>query len=530
MTRRNALVSAAGIGGLYALLRGLRIAWFPPFLDEGIYARWTRTVFEDPHQRFIALANGKEPLLTWLAAAAMKTGLGPLGAQRAVSVVAGAVTLVVVGLIGRELAGPVAGLLSSALYAVLPFFVVHDGIGIMEPLLAAATTTALYLQIRLARAPRVGAGLGLGVALAAALLTKETALYALVLMPAALLVFRWDGPLRRRRLLAWLGANAIAAATAGIGYSILRLSDLFDDLATARESIHMYRSPGDALARPWHWLWTYGPDFASVFVRYTTLTLFLAACLGLVVSWRRARGFSLLLALWVLVPFGISSFEALIAYPRYVVDAAPPLVPLAAVGLLAVVERARAARRLELGLAVAALLVVPALVADARLVADPGRTAYPGLDDTQFATGWAAGNAWVALEDELARRRPAGVLVGDYGLGSPLPDLDGRGVTLADGPSDDADKAPYVVDNGAAPPTPAVGELREVWRYDRPRDGTPLVLYARGVDVDGTFVTNAHELRTAVGAPSDHDFDVWLSAHPQALDWYDAWHADERYR
>jgi 4-amino-4-deoxy-L-arabinose transferase-like glycosyltransferase len=524
------LASAVGIGGLYVLLRALRVAWFPPFVDEGIYGRWTRSVFEDSHQRFIALANGKEPLLTWLGAVAMKTGLGPLGAQRAVSVVAGAVTLVAVGLIGRELAGPAAGLLSSALYAVVPFFVVHDGIGIMEPLLTAATTVALYLQIRLARAPRIGAGLGLGVALAAALLTKETALYALVLMPAALLVFRWGEPSRGRRLAAWFGANVVAAATAGIGYSILRLSDLYDDLGTARESIHMYRTPSDALARPWHWLWVNGPDFASAYVRYTTLTLFVAACAGLALAWRRDRGFALLLALWVLVPFGISSLEALIAYPRYVVDAAPPLLPLAAVGLLGIVERARTARRLQLGLVVAGLLVVPALVADARFVADAARTTYPGLDDTQFATGWAAGNAWVALEDELARRRPDGVLVGDYGLSSPLPDLDGRGVVLADGPSDDADKAPYVVDNGAAPPPPAVGELREVWRYDRPRHGTPLVLYERGVDVGGTFVTNADELRTAVAAPSDHDFDVWLAAHPQALAWYDAWHADERYR
>jgi 4-amino-4-deoxy-L-arabinose transferase-like glycosyltransferase len=527
---RRALAAAAGVVGLYASLRGLRLAWFPPFLDEAIYGRWTRTVYEDSHQRFVALANGKEPLLTWLGAVAMKTGLDPLGAQRAVSVVAGAVTMLAVGLIARELAGPVAGILAAGLYAVVPFFVVHDGIGIMEPLLTAATTLALYLQIRIAREPRADAGIELGLALGAALLTKATGLFALVLMPAALLVFRWDAPGRRSGLLRWLAANVVAAAVAWITYSVLRLSDLYPVLGQARESIHMYRATGDALARPWHWARVLGPDFASTYVRYMTVTLVAAAVVGLLVAWRRERGFALLLALWVLVPFGISVLVALTAYPRYVVDAAPALLPLAAVGLIGIVEAGRRLDRARLGLAAAALLVLPALVADLRLVADPGRTAYPGLDDTQFATGWAAGNAWTAVDRELTARRPDGVLVGSYGLGSPVPDVTGTKISLVEGPSADADRAPYVIDNGVPPPAPTVGELKEVWRYERPRGGTPLVLYERGVTANGHFVTNADELRTVVAPASDHDFDVSLSAHLQALAWYDAWHADERYR
>jgi 4-amino-4-deoxy-L-arabinose transferase-like glycosyltransferase len=216
MTRRE-WCAAAGAVGLYALTRGLRVALFPPFVDEGIYARWTQTVHDDPHQRFVALANGKEPLLTWAGAAVMDTGAGPLLAQRIVSTVAGLVTMLAVALIARELAGRRAALLAALLYAAIPFFVVHDGIGIMEPLLAAATTAALYLQIRLAREPRLATGLVLGVALAAALLTKASAVYALLLLPAGLLVLDRERDGLGRRVGSWLAANVVALAAAGLG-------------------------------------------------------------------------------------------------------------------------------------------------------------------------------------------------------------------------------------------------------------------------------------------------------------------------
>jgi hypothetical protein len=294
----------------------------------------------------------------------------------------------------------------------------------------------------------------------------------------------------------------------------------------------MYRSPDEALHRPWHWIAALLPDFGSAFVGYTTVTLLAAAVVGAVVAWRRSRGLPLLLLLWCLVPFGLGVLLALTAYPRYVVGAAPPLVPLAAVGLLAIAGAGRRLDRPAVAIGVAALLVVPALAADARFVADPGRTSYPGLDEEQFASGWAAGNAWVALDRELERLRPDGVLVADYGLGSPVTELElgSRGVSLIEGPSEQADRAPLIVDNGVPHPEPAVGELREIWRYERPDDGTPLVLYQRGVTVGDRFVTNADELRSVVDAPTDAAFDAWLAARPQALAWYEAWHADPSYR
>src|SRR5688572_11159427 len=100
---RTALLAVGGLVLLYLALRLALIERFPPFTDEALYADWTLQGFEEPDARFLALANGKEPLLPWLGMVWMALGADALTAVRLVSVAAGLVTLVAVGVLGWRL-------------------------------------------------------------------------------------------------------------------------------------------------------------------------------------------------------------------------------------------------------------------------------------------------------------------------------------------------------------------------------------------------------------------------------------------
>ena len=62
---------------------------------------------------------------------------------------------------------------AAGLYAVVPYFLVHDSIGLFEPLVTALALLALVLQLRLAEEPRLDLALLLGITLGAGLLAKE---------------------------------------------------------------------------------------------------------------------------------------------------------------------------------------------------------------------------------------------------------------------------------------------------------------------------------------------------------------------
>ena len=104
---------------------------------------------------------------------------------------------------------------------LVPFFLVHDVIGIMEPLLTLLLMAALILQIGLARAPSLRRGAALGVVLGLALLTKESAdrRRASAGQPAVLQL-ESAGP--ARRLGTWLAAAAVAVAVTVAADLLLR--------------------------------------------------------------------------------------------------------------------------------------------------------------------------------------------------------------------------------------------------------------------------------------------------------------------
>lgn len=526
---RRVLVAGAAIGGLYVLTR-LALLWrFPPFYDEGLYAGWAHAGFVDRDELFVALANGKQPMLAWLGAALVALGIEPLTAVRLVSGVAGLVTLVMMGLIGSRLGGLRVGIAAAAVGAFLPYLFVHNAIGIMEPLVAAAAMTALYLQLRLADHPSLELGVLLGIVFAVALLTKETGKFALALLPLSLLCFRWDGPAVGKRLAQWLGCAAVALTLAWLGFSVLRLSDLYDDMGHVAAAIGVHNAYGDALRHPLRYLEQNAP-LLRVLVDYLTVPLALAAVLGAGLAARAKPRLAGVLVGWAIVPLFGALLLAIGPYPRYILVAVPPIGILAGYGAVRVLEtvgRGRGRDRLVAAGALAAVLVVPGAVFDARVLGNPSTARYPGADDWQFATGWTAGRAWLDASAELERRADGPTVVQLKDIDSPalrLSLLDRPEIEIVVGDQSGGAAARFAIENGSRwARTNGLVEMRPVWEVRRPRDGTPLRLLERGIAWEGGFYTTPDLLRAGLGG-SDAQFDAFVAAHPEVQAWYAAWH------
>jgi 4-amino-4-deoxy-L-arabinose transferase-like glycosyltransferase len=417
---RRARIAVGAIALLYVVTR-LGLLWrFPPFWDESFYGVEGQTAFDDASQRFAALTDGKGPLLDWTSALLIGQGFHPLTAVRTVSFLAGLVTLSAVGLIGRLLGGLAVGVTAAALYVLLPLFLVHDSLGVVDPLVAAAAALALYLQLRLARRPAALTAIGLGVALAAGILAKQTGNFALVLLPVSLVCFDWRGPGRGKRLLRWAGCVALALLIVAVGNAVLRLSPLYDRLDQARAALHQFRPVGAVLKDPFAELAGNWPGFGAVLTGYVTLPLLAAVIVGAVLALRAGRRPALVLLAWGIVPFAAALALVEYGYARYVLSSIPPLVALAAYGVVEGARRLRvrrpAARARLVGAAALLVLLLPALVRDAGILADPATAPYPGEDDWQFVAGWPAGTGVRGIAQTLERRAPPGATTVAYVL------------------------------------------------------------------------------------------------------------------
>jgi 4-amino-4-deoxy-L-arabinose transferase-like glycosyltransferase len=411
----SGLAACAAIVAAYTATRLAFAVSFPYFSDEGTYAQYVYEAAHSVHKLFISIRYGREPLQTWLAIPFVKLGFGPLRALRIVSVVAGLLTTLVVGLLGRRVGGTRVGLMAAALCVVLPFFLVHDGIGTAEPFITLVMATALYLQVELARRPDLRVGALLGLTLAAGYLTKDNSKPALALLPLSLLCFDWAPAGRRERLRKWLGGIAIALLILAAGYLVMRSSSLYPFYKKSRAgNFYLVRSFGDVLHDPfgaWGKAWA---QYRPAFLQYFSIPLLAAAAAGTLLSWRRQPRLTLLLVAWVALPLLTSLTFAVLPFPRHIMYLVPPLIVLSAYGLVAGLEwiqRTAPSRFSGVACALALVLVLlPILRFDRNALDHPATAHYPAADDHMVTTA-SGGAPWPAVADEIRKRAQGGSLV-----------------------------------------------------------------------------------------------------------------------
>jgi 4-amino-4-deoxy-L-arabinose transferase-like glycosyltransferase len=398
---------AVGLLTAAFLATRLALTWrFPWFVDETIFASFAKEVHGNIGNLFIAEIDKKGLLPSWLGAALIGLGIDPITAMRLLACAGAAAAAAFGGLLMRRLHGLREGILTAALIAVGPFFLVTASVGVYDAMTTGLVAAAVLVSLRLMQRPRPYTALLLGAVLGAGALTKPTAWVAAFVLPFTLLLFDRRAPLARRRFLIWLG-HALLALAVGYGLAcIARLTPLYDIPMKQPNQRAPSQAIGDllpALRANWRPLW-------DGLLGYLTLPGLLLAVLGAVAGWRRRREATAILGVWTGAVLVSALLLPLTEYPRYFATAVVPLSGLAAIGGLAgwdaIVGGSWASLPVRRSAAVAAALVavLPAALFGARVLADPAHASYPGLDQVQYVTATSA-QVWVdPVAREIERR------------------------------------------------------------------------------------------------------------------------------
>lgn len=143
------LLVAALLAG--AVLRLAHLHAFPPVTDESNYARWAVDIWREHTRHGLlipVLDDGKQPLLFWVQAALYGLGLPALLAGRLLAAGSGVLAIALTYALGRRLYSPHVGLAAAWLYAVAPWAVLHERLGLVDGPLTVAVLATAYASRR----------------------------------------------------------------------------------------------------------------------------------------------------------------------------------------------------------------------------------------------------------------------------------------------------------------------------------------------------------------------------------------------
>jgi 4-amino-4-deoxy-L-arabinose transferase-like glycosyltransferase len=163
------------------------------------------------------------PLFPLVLAGLDLIGLDALEAHRVVLCVVAALSVVLIGLLARRVAGPPAGLLAAAIAAVYPGFFMLAGVAMAESLYVPLIALTLLVTYALIDRPRLGIAAILGALIALATLDRTEAVLLLPLLALAV-ALRLPGARERVRVVAVITVAALVVLAPWVG----RNWDAFD--------------------------------------------------------------------------------------------------------------------------------------------------------------------------------------------------------------------------------------------------------------------------------------------------------------
>jgi 4-amino-4-deoxy-L-arabinose transferase-like glycosyltransferase len=232
ISRFAAWLSAVALFGF--VFRVLNVLWWRPTTDtpgyhgyrlwgDAFYYHWQANAlakgawYVDPLRWFLdgseRASAGHPPLYPTYLALWSVLGLDGVTAHRLASCVLGTATIVLIGLLGRRIAGNTAGIIAAAIAALYPQIWISDGMLMSETMAIFMTAVALTAAYAFWQRPDLWhAGL-LGLACGAASLsrTELVALFPLVVLPLAAFVrdVDWARRIRLALVACLLGAVAV---------------------------------------------------------------------------------------------------------------------------------------------------------------------------------------------------------------------------------------------------------------------------------------------------------------------------------
>jgi Dolichyl-phosphate-mannose-protein mannosyltransferase len=181
---------------------------FPQLANDAVFFRFTAANLADgkgykapfithPHKLVATAAH--PPLFPALLSVFDILGLRSVGAQRLALAVVTCTSVLVMGLLGRKVAGPIAGIMAAVIAAFDPLWLQPVGTLMSESVDLIVIPMMLLLALRCLERPRVRRFAILGVAIALAVLIRSEAIDFVVLLGLPLLLFA-AVPWKRRSL------------------------------------------------------------------------------------------------------------------------------------------------------------------------------------------------------------------------------------------------------------------------------------------------------------------------------------------
>lgn len=375
-----------GLIVLYFLTRLTNILTLPIFTDEAIYIRWAQIATVDPDQRFISLTDGKQPSFIWLAAVFMRVINDPLLAGRLVSVFAGFGSMIGLYFLASEIfSNRKVGFLASLIYAIFPFALVYDRLALYDSLVAFFIIWSLYFEVLLVRRMRLDLAMILGFVIGGGMLTKTSANFALYLLPASVLLLKFDRKTWKIYLKRMIVYGVVSAFIAYAIYSILRLSPYF--YIIGQKNITFIYSFSEWIRSPFAFLYGNFKGLSIWLVSYLTIPFLLLSFSAFVVNKKYIRE-KLLLFIWFIVPFMALSFFGKVIYPRFIFFMTMPLLVLGAYSLDQIVSRIKS-KTLKLLLVLA--FIMSFVVNDYLILTNFEKSFIPQSDKDQLYSSWPSG-------------------------------------------------------------------------------------------------------------------------------------------
>lgn len=410
---RPLLIIGLSALGIFLFLRLIHLNIIPVFVDEAIYIRWSQIMKNEASLRFLPQSDGKQPLFMWITISFFKISRDPLLAGRLVSVVAGFVSMLGVGVLAYFLtASLLSGLFAGLIYSLVPFTVFFDRMALVDSLLAMFGVWSLVLGYLFVRRQRLDLAMLLGFSIGGGLLTKSPAVF-FYSWQIILAVFFFK-PIGKTRLslLKLIAGWLVAFIISQLMFNILRLGPSFH-LINARNQDYVY-TLGEALSHPlsplvgnlkttWNWL--------SMLITIPVLLILAAALFG------KHKKIILPLILISAIPLLSQAFIAKVYTSRYILFAILPLLASAGISLSWLVSKTKYKWLPVL------LLLMPLAVSFA-YVTKPEKVAMPYDMRNGYLEEWTAGTGQREIANYLIDQAKIGrkIVVGTEGYFGTLPD------------------------------------------------------------------------------------------------------------
>jgi 4-amino-4-deoxy-L-arabinose transferase-like glycosyltransferase len=408
----------AGLVVLYLFTRLYNLLVLPIFTDEAIYLYWGKFISQEHSHYFLALTDGKSPLLTWIFALLMS--IFPrewyLVAGRLPSVGFGLLTVLASYKIATLLfQSSRTGLLVSLLCIFSPFLLLYDRLALYDAQLTAMLSLSVFFALKTSKTMSLRDAFLWGLFLGLGFLAKPPALLFLFLTPVCFLILLSLKTIREKWKKILLIILIVILISEGLN-NLQRISSAYPQAVVKNQQ---FQQPIEILLKN-PFMLTLGNLrlFIEWLFSYYTPILFFAVLIGFAGLLARKRKAGIVfLMLWFVPIFALATVGREV-FPRYLLFVTPyAMLPLAYV--LSSIWQKNISSQILFFCVLLILLFLP-LRFSFFLLTDPTRAPLPLSDYNQLIaehpSGYGLDKVFSYIRQKSENKQVTVVTQGTFGL------------------------------------------------------------------------------------------------------------------